>query len=123
MRPCSSPRAVAAEAPTEPPASLARSDLIFSVPKIVSFLSQGTTLPPGTIILTGCVSSRRLEEVQLAHVTDSPSRSSRFLPPRSTPAGVGWSSEPQTLLKDGDDFRVFVSHGVGTLINQVVEEE
>ncbi|GAA5932239.1 hypothetical protein JCM3775_001169 [Rhodotorula graminis] len=68
-------------------------DLIFSAPKIVSFLSQGTTLPPGTIILTG------------------------------TPAGVGWSSEPQTLLKDGDDFRVFVSHGVGTLINQVVEEK
>ncbi|BGP36583.1 hypothetical protein JCM10449v2_000484 [Rhodotorula kratochvilovae] len=68
-------------------------DLIFSVPKIVSFLSQGTTLLPGTIILTG------------------------------TPAGVGWSSEPQTLLKDGDDFRVFVSHGVGTLINQIVEEK
>ncbi|GAA6049564.1 hypothetical protein JCM3770_000850 [Rhodotorula araucariae] len=68
-------------------------DLIFSVPKIVSFLSQGTTLPPGTIILTG------------------------------TPAGVGWSSEPQTLLKDGDDFRVFVSHGVGTLINEIVEEK
>lgn len=30
-----------------------RSDLIFSVPKIVSFLSQGTTLPAGTVILTG----------------------------------------------------------------------
>lgn len=29
------------------------SDLIFSVPKIISFLSQGTTLPAGTIILTG----------------------------------------------------------------------
>ncbi|TNY21989.1 putative mitochondrion protein [Rhodotorula diobovata] len=68
-------------------------DLIFSVPRIVSFLSQGTTLPAGTIILTG------------------------------TPAGVGWSTAPQTLLKDGDDFRVFVSHGVGTLINKVVEEK
>lgn len=31
----------------------ARSDLIFSVPKLVSFLSQGTTLPRGTVILTG----------------------------------------------------------------------
>lgn len=29
------------------------SDLIFSVRKIISFLSQGTTLMPGTIILTG----------------------------------------------------------------------
>jgi 2-keto-4-pentenoate hydratase/2-oxohepta-3-ene-1,7-dioic acid hydratase in catechol pathway len=69
------------------------SDLIFTVPKIVSFLSQGTTLKPGTIILTG------------------------------TPAGVGWSSEPKNLLHDGDEFRVEVSHGVGTLINKVVEEK
>lgn len=69
------------------------SDLIFTVPKIVSFLSQGTTLKPGTIILTG------------------------------TPAGVGWSSEPKNLLKDGDEFRVEVSHGVGTLINKIVEEK
>ncbi|KAJ9123160.1 hypothetical protein QFC22_001353 [Naganishia vaughanmartiniae] len=68
-------------------------DLIFTVPKIVSFLSQGTTLNPGTIILTG------------------------------TPAGVGWSSEPKNLLKDGDEFRVFVSHGVGTLINKIEEEK
>lgn len=69
------------------------SDLIFTIPKIVSFLSQGTTLNPGTIILTG------------------------------TPAGVGWSSEPKNLLKDGDEFRVFVSHGVGTLINEIQEEK
>ncbi|GAA5854780.1 hypothetical protein JCM8547_004070 [Rhodosporidiobolus lusitaniae] len=68
-------------------------DLIFSIPKIVSFLSQGTTLPAGTIILTG------------------------------TPAGVGWSTEPRKLLQNGDEFRVFVSHGVGTLINKIVEEK
>nr|KIR83757.1 mitochondrial protein [Cryptococcus tetragattii IND107] len=68
-------------------------DLIFSVPKIVSFLSQGTTLPAGTIIITG------------------------------TPAGVGWTSTPRITLKDGDEFRVFVSHGVGTLINKIVEEK
>jgi 2-keto-4-pentenoate hydratase/2-oxohepta-3-ene-1,7-dioic acid hydratase in catechol pathway len=67
--------------------------LIFTVPKIVSFLSQGTTLKPGTIILTG------------------------------TPAGVGWSFEPKNLLHDGDEFRVEVSHGVGTLINKIVEEK
>lgn len=29
------------------------SDLIFSIPKLVSFLSQGTTLPAGTVIITG----------------------------------------------------------------------
>lgn len=28
-------------------------DLIFSAAKIISFLSQGTTLPAGTVILTG----------------------------------------------------------------------
>ncbi|WVF67727.1 hypothetical protein IAT40_002486 [Kwoniella sp. CBS 6097] len=68
-------------------------DLIFSVPKIVSFLSQGTTLPAGTLIITG------------------------------TPAGVGWMASPRVTLKDGDEFRVSVSHGVGTLINQIEEEK
>ncbi|WWC71203.1 uncharacterized protein I206_105156 [Kwoniella pini CBS 10737] len=68
-------------------------DLIFSIPKIISFLSQGTTLPAGTIIITG------------------------------TPAGVGFTADPKVTLKDGDEFRVFVSHGVGTLINKIVEEK
>ncbi|KAL1412155.1 hypothetical protein Q8F55_003162 [Vanrija albida] len=68
-------------------------DLIFGVPRIVSHLSQGTTLLPGTIIVTG------------------------------TPAGVGWAAEPRTLLHDGDEFRVFLSGGVGTLINKIVEEK
>ncbi|WVQ95296.1 hypothetical protein IAU59_002391 [Kwoniella sp. CBS 9459] len=68
-------------------------DLIFSVSKIVSFLSQGTTLPAGTVIITG------------------------------TPAGVGWMASPRITLKDGNEFRVFVSHGVGTLINKIEEEK
>lgn len=29
------------------------SDLIFNVPKLISFLSRGTTLTPGTAIVTG----------------------------------------------------------------------
>ena len=40
----------------------------------------------------------------------------------STPAGVGWTANPRVTLKEGDEFRVEISHGVGTLINQVVEE-
>jgi hypothetical protein len=40
-----------------------------------------------------------------------------------TPAGVGWSAQPRTLLKDGDEFRVYLSHGVGTLINKIEEEK
>jgi 2-keto-4-pentenoate hydratase/2-oxohepta-3-ene-1,7-dioic acid hydratase in catechol pathway len=68
------------------------SDLIFSIPKLISFLSQGTTLPVGTLILTG------------------------------TPAGVGWSRNPRKLLRDGCQFSVHVSHGVGTLINKIEAE-
>lgn len=41
----------------------------------------------------------------------------------STPAGVGWSAKPRVTLHDGDEFRVFVSHGVGTLINKIEEEK
>ncbi|KZO93662.1 putative mitochondrion protein [Calocera viscosa TUFC12733] len=68
-------------------------DLIFSVPKIISFLSQGTTLLPGTLILTG------------------------------TPSGIGWAMDPKGVLKDGDEFAVEVLPHIGTLINKVVFEK
>ncbi|MCP4114817.1 MAG: fumarylacetoacetate hydrolase family protein [Desulfobacteraceae bacterium] len=48
------------------------SDMIFSVAEIVSFLSEGTTLMPGTVILTG------------------------------TPSGVGFTRTPPVFLKPGD---------------------
>lgn len=69
------------------------SDLIFSVPKIVSFLSQGTTLLPGTTILTG------------------------------TPAGVGLSFEPKEYLKDGDQFAVEILPYIGTMVTQFEAEK
>jgi 2-keto-4-pentenoate hydratase/2-oxohepta-3-ene-1,7-dioic acid hydratase in catechol pathway len=47
-------------------------DLVFGPAQLVSFLSQGRTLPAETIIMTG------------------------------TPAGVGWFQDPQYSLKDGD---------------------
>ena len=47
-------------------------DMIFNVPRLISFLSQGTTLLPGTVILTG------------------------------TPQGVGFAHKPPILLKSGD---------------------
>ena len=43
-----------------------------SVAELIEFLSQDTTLLPGTVILTG------------------------------TPQGVGFARDPQVLLKDGD---------------------
>ena len=68
------------------------SDLIFSVPKIVSFLSQGTTLMPGTVILTG------------------------------TPAGVGFSFSPKEYLRDGDEFAVEILPHIGTLVTRFEAE-
>jgi 2-keto-4-pentenoate hydratase/2-oxohepta-3-ene-1,7-dioic acid hydratase in catechol pathway len=48
-------------------------DMIFDVPELVSFLSQGTTLLAGTVILTG------------------------------TPQGVGFARKPPVFLKAGDE--------------------
>ena len=47
-------------------------DMIFSIPRLIEFLSGSTTLLPGTIILTG------------------------------TPAGVGMGRTPPRWLKAGD---------------------
>ncbi|KAJ5892213.1 uncharacterized protein N7473_008441 [Penicillium subrubescens] len=64
-------------------------DLIFNVPQLISFLSQGTTLPAGTIILTG------------------------------TPPGVGAAKNPKEFIKAGDDFAVELLPHIGTLINKI----
>ncbi|KAK3991374.1 hypothetical protein QBC44DRAFT_323527 [Cladorrhinum sp. PSN332] len=68
-------------------------DLIFSVEQIVSFVSQGTTLQPGTIIITG------------------------------TPAGVGFAHKPQELLHDGDEFIVEILPHIGSLVNKLQNEK
>ncbi|KAH9939363.1 fumarylacetoacetate hydrolase [Epithele typhae] len=67
-------------------------DQIFNVRQTIAFLSQGTTLMPGTIIMTG------------------------------TPKGVGFVKKPPVYLKDGDDMSVWIGNGIGTLVNPVVEE-
>lgn len=69
------------------------SDLIFEIPKLVSFCSQGTTLPAGTIILTG------------------------------TPAGVGAGKKPQEFLRDGDEFAVEIQPHIGTLVTKFEAEK
>lgn len=48
------------------------SKMIFDVPTLISFLSQDTTLLPGTVIMSG------------------------------TPEGVGWARDPKLTLKPGD---------------------
>jgi 2-keto-4-pentenoate hydratase/2-oxohepta-3-ene-1,7-dioic acid hydratase in catechol pathway len=50
--------------------------MIFDIPKTIAFLSQGTTLERGTIIMTG------------------------------TGPGVGLFQDPRIVLKHGDDIRV-----------------
>ena len=68
-------------------------DQIFNVRQTIAFLSQGTTLEPGSIILTG------------------------------TPKGVGFVKNPPIYLQDGDKVNVWVGHGIGTLVNDVKEEK
>ncbi|KAL7965221.1 hypothetical protein HDV63DRAFT_397897 [Trichoderma sp. SZMC 28014] len=68
------------------------SDIIFSVAKLISFLSQGTTLPAGTVIITG------------------------------TPAGVGMGRNPKETLRHGDEFAVEILPHIGTLINSFENE-
>ncbi|KAI0650930.1 hypothetical protein C8Q79DRAFT_901010 [Trametes meyenii] len=67
-------------------------DQIFNVRQTIAFLSQGTTLLPGSIIMTG------------------------------TPKGVGFVKKPPVYLKNGDDVNVWLGAGIGTLFNPVVEE-
>ena len=69
------------------------SDLIFSIPQLISFLSQGTTLPAGTVIITG------------------------------TPAGVGFIKKPKVSIKAGDEFRVEITPHIGTLVSVFENEK
>jgi len=69
------------------------SDMIFSVAQTISFLSSGTTLLPGSIIMTG------------------------------TPKGVGFAKKPPLYLKHADEVSVWIGGGIGTIVNPVIEEE
>lgn len=52
--------------------------MIFDIPTTIAFLSQGTTLERGTIIMTG------------------------------TGPGIGAMRTPKVVLNDGDDIRVWI---------------
>ncbi|KAM0257267.1 hypothetical protein ACHAQJ_004505 [Trichoderma viride] len=68
------------------------SDLLFGVKEIVSFISQGTTLERGTVIMTG------------------------------TPAGVAMGMKPEPrYLKNGDVVKVSIEH-LGSVRNKMVWE-
>jgi len=59
---------------------------------VVVHLSQGSTLPAGTLILTG------------------------------TPPGVGIGRSPVVWVKDGEEVRCSITGGIGTLVNKMVYE-
>jgi 2-keto-4-pentenoate hydratase/2-oxohepta-3-ene-1,7-dioic acid hydratase in catechol pathway len=61
--------------------------MIFSVAQTISYLSKGTTLEKGSVILMG------------------------------TPSGIGWHSKPRRVLRDGDTFSITYGGGIGTLVN------
>jgi 2-keto-4-pentenoate hydratase/2-oxohepta-3-ene-1,7-dioic acid hydratase in catechol pathway len=52
--------------------------MIFGIAETIAFLSQGTTLEKGTIVMTG------------------------------TGPGIGWTREPKIHLKDSDDMRIYI---------------
>jgi 2-keto-4-pentenoate hydratase/2-oxohepta-3-ene-1,7-dioic acid hydratase in catechol pathway len=56
------------------------SDMIWDIPALISFLSEGTTLLPGTVILTG------------------------------TPQGVGFTRTPPVFLKSGDEITIEIQN-------------
>lgn len=69
-------------------------DMIFTIQQVISFVSQGTTLPAGTIIITG------------------------------TPAGIGAGIKPKAeWLHDGDEFVVEILPHIGSLVNVLKAEE
>ncbi|RAX44540.1 2-hydroxyhepta-2,4-diene-1,7-dioate isomerase [Arthrobacter sp. AQ5-06] len=68
------------------------SHLIFSIPRLIATVSEFTELRPGDVILTG------------------------------TPSGVGYRSDPQLFLRDGDVVTVDIE-GVGTITNKVTAEQ
>ncbi|KAJ4176993.1 hypothetical protein NW755_014109 [Fusarium falciforme] len=65
-------------------------EFIFSVGEIIEHLSRDSTLPKGTVILTG------------------------------TPSGIGHGRKPPRYLKAGSDLQITISHGIGTLKNPIV---
>lgn len=68
-------------------------DMLFGVAETIEWLSQGTTLEAGSIISMG------------------------------TPPGEGFKRKPPIFFKHGDVCTISGSHGLGSLVNPVVEEE
>ena len=74
---------------------------------------------PTLVLLTRLLNSPKPDD----QVTELLATSTQAADRCSTPPGIGWAKEPRRMLKHGDEFRVHVSHGVGTLINGIEFEK
>lgn len=68
------------------------SDMIFDIGVALAFLSKGTTLEKGSIILMG------------------------------TPSGIGWLSKPRRIVQNDEVMEIWFDGGIGTLVNKFVFE-
>lgn len=113
--------------------------MIFDVKKIINFISQGTTLLPGDVIMTGTPQGTQYHSPDLILSLFSLWLLSRCSPARAPdPAycpgsldpgsmallivGVGMGRKPQLWLKDGDIVEVELEN-VGKCVNKVVFEK
>ncbi|KAF2429541.1 hypothetical protein EJ08DRAFT_274788 [Tothia fuscella] len=84
------------------------SDLIFNCSYLISYLSQGTTLSKGTVIMTGTPGG-------IVSLTQSTPSCTEY------DIGVGFGMNPPTFLKSGNVVEVTISK-IGTLRNAVEYE-
>jgi 2-keto-4-pentenoate hydratase/2-oxohepta-3-ene-1,7-dioic acid hydratase in catechol pathway len=83
------------------------SDLLFGCPYLISYLSQGTTLQKGSVIMTGTPGGEFLN----LHLSDLSVTDSSYL-------GVGAGMNPPRYLVPGTKMEVQISE-IGTLKNGV----
>lgn len=115
--------------------------MIFNVKKIINFISQGTTLLPGDVIMTGTPQGTQYHDPFFGFIVivlfDATTLPPGFLelatPVSMTPGldsrsmaflivGVGMGRKPQLWLKDGDIVEVELEN-VGKCVNKVVFEK
>lgn len=86
--------------------------MIFSIPELISTLSEGLTLQPGDVLATGTVSRFScLCFIRLLIIVQ-----------KTQPAGVGIGRKPPVFLRPGDEITVSIN-GLGTLRNKVAQPQ
>jgi 2-keto-4-pentenoate hydratase/2-oxohepta-3-ene-1,7-dioic acid hydratase in catechol pathway len=90
-------------------------DLVFNIPYIISYLSKGTTLEKGSVIMTGTPGGERLMIPFAFNYILDPENSQLIT---ISKLGVGAGLDPAQYLVPGTKMEVYVS-SIGTLRNGV----